>query len=386
MNRKNYKILLVQPCYENFGGYFRTFAMARSLARLNNKVTMLISNKENACCFKKSTPEKGLTQIELPRGILRMNGRFIRAFLGCWHILVNTYDYIICCGITQPESSIPLVFAWFIGKKVILDRDELWQANFSQGHWIMRKYVWFCEEVLIKLFNTHIVTSDLLVEHSKKYGARNVIKIINGVDLDQFSLEDKVNSKNKLGLASDDKTLLTFGNTYGNQRALLIFKAFAKVLESNSCVKLFINENPKDYLKEFGIDSKVLDNIIVTGFIEPKSLGLYLAGSDIVLFLTGNTDNEKACFPVRIGSYLNGEGVIATVKTDTEWCRVLQNYNCAIIGQDISDLAKKINYYLNNKNELKDLRERVRIAKKELNWNSLGQEIINLLNRINNVG
>lgn len=384
MSKIKFKILMIQPCYENFGGFFRTFAMARSLARLNNNVTMLISSKKNSCVSKKSTFEKSLIQIELPRGVLGMNGRFIRAFLGCWHILTNSYDYIICCGITQPESSIPLVFARLIGKRVILDRDELWQANFSQSHWIMRKYVWFCEEILIKLFDTHIVTSDLLAEHSKKYGAKNIIKIINGVDLDQFSLEDKVNSRAKLGVANDDKVLLTFGNTYGNQRALLLFKVFAKVLELDSCVKLFINEDPKGYLKESGIDSKVLDNIIVTGFIQPKSLGLYLAGSDIVLFLTGNSDNERACFPVRIGSYLNGEGVIATVRTDTEWCKVLQNYNCAIIGQDLNDLAKKINYYLNNRNELEDLKEKVRIAKKELNWNSLGHEIIDLLNKISN--
>lgn len=384
MSSRKYKILLIQPCFRNFGGFFSTFAMAKAFSKAGHSATMIISSKDKSYRSIRLASLPRLAQIELPRNFFGLNGRFIRGILACWHILFNKYDFIICCGITQPESNIPLVFARLTGKKVMLDRDEFWQANFAIGPWIVRKYIWFCEEILIKLFRTHLVTSDFLLEHSKKTGAKNVEKIIRGVDLEQFEVWEKSKARNKLGLKNTDKVLLTFGNTYDNRRAYLLFKTFEEVLKLDLSTKLFINRNPAEYLNSISdIDSKIIENIIVTGFIEPKNLGLYLAASDIVLFLTGNSDSEQACFPVRIGSYLNGEAVIATIKTDTEWCRTVERYNCAIIGEDIKDLADKIIYYFNNQDELNKLREKVKVAKSELSWDDLAEKIIKLFDESN---
>jgi len=379
MSKTKFKILMVQPCYENFGGFFRTFAMARSLARLNNKITMLISSKESTCFSKKSISEKNLAQIELPRGVLGLNGRFIRGILACWHILFNKYDFIICFGVTQPESNIPLVFARLIGKRVILDRDEFWQANFTTRPWIAQKYVWFCEEILIKLFKNHLVASTLLFQHSKKSGAKNIEKVINGIDLEQFKLWEKDKARSKLGFAKEDKILLTFGNTYENERANLLFKTFEQVLRQDSSVKLIINRKPSEYLDRIGVDPKILNNITTTGFIEPKNLGIYLAAADLVLFLTGNTENEKACFPIRVGSYLNGEAVITTLKTDTEWCKILKEHDCALLSDNIFDLAKLICIFLNDKKRIESLKANVRVIKKQLNWNVLILTVMRLI-------
>ena len=376
MSSRKYKILLIQPCYENFGGFFSTFAMAKAFSRARHNATMIISSKDKSCRCVRLASLPGLTQIELPRNFFGLNGRFIRGILACWHILLNKYDFIICFGITQPESNIPLVFAHLLGRKIILSRDEFWQANLINSSWIMGKYLWFCEEILIKLFNNHRVPSDLLLKHSRKTGAKNIIKIVNGVDFDQFKLYKREEARKELGLNPKQKIILAFGNTYEDKRAFLLFKAFEEILKLDSSVKLIVNQQNID------VDREIKKNIVVTGFIKPERIGIYLGASDIVLFLTTNAKSEQACFPIRIGSYLNGEAVIATLKTDTEWCRTLIKYDCAIIEEDTKKLASKIVYYFNHKDELNKLRARAKVVKNELSWDRLGERIIKFFDEI----
>lgn len=380
MNKAHRTILIVQPCYKNFGGFFRSFAMAKALCKKNNNVTLLISARERTHRSIVSFPVTGLRQIELPRNIFGCNGRFIRALLGCWYVLLNRYDLIICCGITQIESMVPLIFTRMLGKNVVLDRDESWQANFRDSHLFLRLYVWFCEEVLIKLFDTHIVTSDFLYKHSQRTGAKRIVKIINGVELDQFKKVDKEAARKQLGLNYHDKILLSFGNTYENERAKLLFKTFESILTLNPTIKLLFSQNPSDFLNRYPeINKQILKNIIYTGFIDPQQLGLYLGACDIVLFITGNTDNEKACFPIRVGSYLDGERVIATLATDTEWYKTLKQYNCVVAGSDSVDLAGKVVEFLSQREKLSELEDNVRIAKSRLSWSSMVSAIESII-------
>ena len=96
----------------------------------------------------------------------------------------------------------------------------------------------------------------------------------------------------------------------------------------------------------------------------------------------GNSPGEKACFPVRIGTYLNGERVIATNKTETELYNVLSAYDCAIIGDNAKDLAQKIIHFFDNQQERKRLEKNLLKAKKELSWDRLTDQLIKFYEKV----
>jgi len=73
-----------------------------------------------------------------------------------------------------------------------------------------------------------------------------------------------------------------------------------------------------------------------------EKLSLYMGAADCILFAMGNTTLEKACFPTRIGTFLNGKRIIVANDTDTEACNILKQYQCAIVGKDPEDIAKRV--------------------------------------------
>lgn len=383
------KILFIHPCYENFGGYFRAAGLAKALAKKGIKVDLVCPHKN---CFsfliKKRILVKNLTRYELPRLELNFffNGRILRGVLSSFFVLFGNYDLVHPFATTQIETVIPFFVAKILGKKVVFDWDDFWQDSlfFHQTNILIKKYIALLENNVPKYSKFMTVTSDFLCDKAKVLGAKKVLKIINGVDLKQFKTHSFEEAIAKLKFNPRDKYLLSFGNTYENKRAYLLLKTFEEVNKRDRSIKLISNIDLKKLLQkqnklgEFKRD--IFDNIIVTGFIPPQDLGYYLAISECVIFLTGNSDMEKSCFPIRIGSYLNGEKVIVTTNTNTEWCNTLKKYNCVLLGKNPKDLAQKIITFLKNKCEQKKIENNVRKTKKELSWNILSQKLIEFYN------
>jgi hypothetical protein len=90
----------------------------------------------------------------------------------------------------------------------------------------------------------------------------------------------------------------------------------------------------------------------------------------------GDADNERACFPIRIGSYLNGETIIILNDVHSEASNTLKRFDCAIIDTNIIKLADKTVSFLKDRKRQKTLLQNVKIAKKELNWDNQIQSLI----------
>lgn len=374
------KVLLVQPCFTNFGGYFRSIGIAKALAKKNNQVDLLISSKENSLLIKRNRESKNLFVYELPRINLHqfVNGKILRGILACLFILFKNYDIIHLFESNQFETNLPLVFSKILKKKVILDIDEEWlDSDLLKMNKLMATYIRFCDIILATKFDYLSVTSEYLVMKFRKLGVKNVFKIINGVDLDQFEPIKRAVSRKRLKIHPQEKIILSFGNTYGGERAYLLFKTFEEILKLDSSVKLYFNLDPEIFWQERkikkNISRRTLKNVIVTGFIDFNTVQgrSYLGAADVILFLMGNSSGERACFPVRIGAYLNGERVIAINKTDSEAYHSLIKYNCIITGENPSAIAQEILRFFKNKKQRQKLETNVLKAKKQLSWDNL---------------
>lgn len=378
------KVLIIEPCYENFGGYFRAIGIGKALSHKGIKVDLLLSsNKKFSLRIERKTINENLTQYNLPRIYFNffITGRILRGIIGCFFILFGKYDLIHIFALIQFETNISFLFAKLLRKKVIIDWDDYWTDAHRlvplYDNWLIKNYLKFCEYKLQKLARYATATSDFLMNELKKIGVINKFKIINGVDKNQFALMGKENAREKLGINKQEKIILTFGSTFFKERTIYLFKIFEEIFKLDDEIKLYINQDPKKMIRDQASGEKfneeMFKNIINVGYLE---LPLYMGATDCVLFPMGNSTLERACFPIRIGTYLSGERVIITNSTETQACKTLKENKCAVIGENPADIAKKTIDFFNNRTLRDDLEKNVKIAKEKLCWDSLANDLI----------
>jgi hypothetical protein len=372
------RVLVIEPCYVGYGGYFRAHYMCLALSRQGLKVDLLLSSKSNFCLrIKKHKINENFNQYELPRVRISsyINGRISRAFIGLFFGLFRRYDIIHACVPTQLEANIPGFILKLIGKKVVMDWDDYWLGSPLFGNpTIIRKYLEFCEYKAPKFFENMVVVSDFLADKSKELGAKRVVKIINGVNPDQFKIRTKEESFERLKLDKSKKYLLTFGNNFSRMRTLLLFKFFRLLLDIEPNTILLINTDPKkmisDHKLEKEIDKSILGKITNLGYIRDEDMEYYLAASDATILLQENEDNERSCFPIRAGSFISGETIIIMNDVNSEIGNTLKRYQCAIVEEEIEILARRTAELLNNPALQKEFKEKVIIVKEELAWDN----------------
>lgn len=370
------RVLFIEPCFVGFGGYFRAINICSNLSKKGIRVDLLVASKNDfSFLIKKTKIDENLIQYELPRFNFHFffNGRILRGIIAFFFGLFGRYDIIHACVPVQLESNIPAFLLKFIGKKVVMDWDDYWEGSTIYGEYpIMKKYVAFCEQKAPRFFENMVVVSDFLKNLSEKRGAKKVLKLINGVNPQQFRQYTQEEGRVKLNLDLTGKYLLTFGHTYINDRAYLLFKAFEEIYKLDSSIKLLFNYDPEKIYVEQNlrgrIDKECLKNIINVGYIQQEDLGYYLGACDAVIFLMGDADNERACFPIRIGSYLNGEAIIIINDINSEASNILKFYDCAVVEREIPILAKRTISVLNNQQEQERLKENVKKAKNKISW------------------
>ncbi len=307
------KTLLISPCHYRFGGWFRADNIARRL--------------------------KG--RLIYPQRPERLSIRLLRGFLNGFKILRYPRVYIFEL---MPETLFPGLLGLLLRKDVILDIADEWlySPTYLRGNLIVRFLVDIIDKWTIKLFPKLTVTSEYLVN---KYDRG--LKLINGVNRDEFVPVDRKEARRCLGLDKDIPVIVAFGNTFGNQRKLLLDHTSSRLREILK-VKIFLLQG-----------------------LSISQLAIYLGASDLVLFPTGDSPCEKACFPIRVGTALNAERVIATDDSDTEFHNTLKKYDCMVLGNSPKELAGAIKRYFTSAGFRKKLNENVLKAKQELDWDKI---------------
>jgi len=381
------KILFIEPCYIGFGGYFRALNICKGLSRNGVKVDLLVTtNKKFSLKIKKRTIEKNLTIYELPRIYLHffVNGRILRGIIATFFGLFKQYDIVHAAMPMQFESNIPAIILKMAGKKIVMDWDEIFEDTFP-SKFPLKQYIHFCEHKLPKYFKNYCVTSDILAKLLKKRGAKNIIKIINGIDLQEFNPKNKLSYRSRLKLDKNTKYLFAYGNTFGANRPYKFFKTFEYIIKLDPSIKLLCNFDPmsiyqRDHLVS-KIDPKIFSNIINLGYITNKE---YLYTSNAALFLSGDGICEKANYPIRISSYLGSNLIIALNDDNTEASNSLKKEGCSILSSNLKKLAQKTVEFLNNPNIQKKYYTKLKTAKKNLSVEQLTLKLINFYKSILN--
>jgi hypothetical protein len=309
------KILLISPCHKEFGGWFRT-----------DNIYANLSFSGFSCKF-----------LYNPKYTKNLILKLLIGLRNCLYIY--RYNRVYVFEIVHPETLLPALLALIIGKKVLVDVGDEWldSPTYHKSLWITRWIIKFLDTKVIKLFPI-TVTSGYLVDKYKRG-----IKLINGVNLHEFTPIPRVLARRMMNVSPNAKIVLALGNTFDGPRTTLLRDAFARLLV---------------------LDSEV---ILVWKQVKRSELDLYIGICDLILFPTGDAPNEKACFPIRIGSYLNGERVIATDLSETEWHMTLRPYNCTLEGNS-EQLAELMYEFFHNEHFRSIIERNVLKAKDALTW------------------
>lgn len=379
------KILFIEPCYVGFGGYFRALNICKGLARNGIKTDLLVTNNKKTCLkIEKERIEKNLTLYKLPRIYVNfyINGRILRGFIATLFGLFKKYDIIHAAMPTQFESNIPAIILKTLGKKVVMDWDEIFEDTFHVN-FLIDSYIHFCEHNLVKYFKNYCVTSDTLKKLLKQRGAKKIVKVINGTDFSEFNPQDKLQYRQKLNLDPKTKYLFAYGNTFGANRPYKFFKTFEHIVKLDPSIKLLCNFNPTDIYNRDNlkgkIDPKIFSNIINLGYISNKE---YLYTANAALFLSGDGVCEQANYPIRISSYMGSNLIIAINDGDSEASNSLKKEKCAITSKSLKTLARKTVDFLNNPKIQQKYYKKLEKAKKHFSVEYLTLDLIKLYKKI----
>lgn len=322
------RILLISPCHKEFGGWYRADNIAQALIRKGHTVEFRYNKKY-------------------------YSNIFIRLLIGlrnCKYILFSKYDIVHIFELLPPETLLPALLARLLHKRVALDLgDEYGYPPLRFRFQLPVCFIInFLDNFCLRLFTNITTTSVFLLSKPNLKTTKHKLKLINGVNTYEFKPVDRLEARKQLGWSKTQSVILSFGNTFNSERKRLL---------DELCI----------YLKHMRPSIKIIRDMQ----LNKQMLRLYLGASNIVLFPTGDAPNEKACFPIRVGSMLNAERVIATDDSDTEFHNTLRPYNCMITARDMHSLGLKIVGFLDNKQLQSEMEDKVRKAKKELDWDSL---------------
>lgn len=374
------KLLFLVPCPRDFGGFFRVTYIARALAKHSHEVTVLFHSKNFRLGIVRSRSAENFNLVELPNLSNRPLTKLLHIpFVLLW-VLFQRADVVHVFTPVHPENFLTVLLCRLLRWKCIVDWDDLWvdSPSYHGGGSLMRAYLRWTEPTSARLASGVTVASRFLEQEARRIGCRAIHWIPNGVWKDQFDLSPKSDARRLLGIADDALVVLAFGNTYMQGRGRLLLECMAALLQQRPDAVVLFNLDPSAVWKDENPNVPppvALQLARCVGQIPQAQLGTYLGAADFVLFLSSNRFSEQATCPIRIGSYLNGECPIATTSSPTETCRLIQQYQCGIIGDTPAEVASRILKAIQDQAQMSALREGTRRAKHALDMDSLGIEL-----------
>lgn len=384
------KILIIEPCHEDYGGFFRAFNICKELSEYF-EVDLLISSKNEKSFFiKKKKINRNLTVYHLPRFKINFffNGRFLRGIIGTIISFKKKYDYKYFFSIVQFESLIPFLInlIFYSRKKIIIDWDDYWSGLhhtipfYNKYFGLIKFYLQFIEYKVQSLTQNASCTSNFLIDELDNIRVKNKIKIINGCNTSDVNLVDKFEAREKLNIKKNQKMLLTFGHTFFKERTENLITFANNLYEIDPSINIYINLDIRKLLKENSVKNlKISKNFVNVGYLKKDRLDLFLSATDAIVFTVGSTPYEKACFPIRVSKFVLAKKPIIINDADTEASNFLIKNNIAISDKDIKKLSEKANNFIYKMENAFDISHFFENAIKNLSWKRQGKILKNFL-------
>lgn len=384
---RSLRLLFIEPCPRDFGGYFRAISLARAIAKLGHQVKVVVPARTWGPLRTHSEVGEGVHLVEHAEISRWPFGKIVRIPLVAAEVLASKADLVhVFCSV-HPENLVGLLLACALKKKVLVDWDDFWQDSpaFLDAGSAVRSYVKFAEEFGIQRGLGVTVASAYLANRAKRLRSGPIHRVPNGVWKEQFDLVPRSRARQELEISPDALVVLAFGNTYLQGRGRMLVEAFARLLREKPDA-IALSNLPLDALWRADGGSGPLPPSAARarciGQIPQERLGLYLGAADFVVFLSSNCPAERASYPIRIGTYLNGECPIVTNQQETEVGLLVRRFGCGIIAKDPVQAAYAMIKAHQDVPAYQAMADGTRAAKAALDCDLIGQDLLRFYEKI----
>jgi glycosyltransferase involved in cell wall biosynthesis len=263
--------------------------------------------------------------------------------------------------------------------KLFLDWDDLWSDG-TEGilrdyNFLVRTIGHLLEHRTLHLGDAVTVVSEYLESKARSLATKEIFRVPNGCDTDNFSRIEKTEARAELGLPFDAPVLVHVGFTDLTHMFKIVNKVYPRaMLVIVGGAPRFISVRIPKLAKTVGIT--------YPGALSQLQVRKYLAAADILVLKQENEATEMARWPIRFGDYLVAGRPIVTGSFG-EVGRVMTYGKCGLIAQpgDQADLARCIINLLGDGRARDDFGKNAAKVAKELAWANVARTLGSLYAR-----
>ena len=371
-------ILFLNHNPERYGTYFRCYHLGRHLAARGHDVTLVCASREQTLAVRER--REGRLRIRfLPRVNLATyhTGHTLRMLLNAHECLRTNMDILHAFAFPLHPISFPTLVTHLLKPrvKIVLDHDDMWKGGFIDQHPAPVRWLYNCtEDRLPRLADQATAASDILIRKFLAAGLpADKIHYIPNCPTVRPDMPDKLEARRALGLAPDDKVLLSMGHTY-TESLFALLDAYAEARTSIPGLKLLflgkmhISDSFKTRMRAY--EERFAPDIVKVGEKKPAEVPDYLAASDALLLPMDDDPIEKARFPIRFGDYL-ASGVPVVSNAVGEIKRIMETHDCgytAPVGDSRAFGRAVVNALTDEAGRARKRDNAKRLIAEELNW------------------
>ncbi len=353
------RILMLTHEPEGYATYLRCWRLARALIRHGCHVTIVhAGNKDQRKQIVVDERDVPLRRVAIRSFAMRglVDGRYFlddayRGLLGCHVLLRSAFDIAHAFSMALVSVAAPALFARLaLRRRLVID----WCDDFAEGmagshHPIIHRLVGLLETRTLRLADHVTVISRYLEDRVLRNGvsADRILRLWNGLDVDDYPSVDKTTARQTLGLPEDVPLVVSGGTTWtGGMR--LLFQAIRDAAGYVRNLRLLLVGRADvpagakwEPTKQAYEDAR--PHVWPVGFVSRDRLLLYLAASDALVLPMEDSVEDRARIPLRLTDYLaSGRPVVSNAVGDTK--EILSRYPNSFICEpgDMTAFARLI--------------------------------------------
>lgn len=367
---------------------------AEALVSSDFEVDCLVLKEEGKSDFE---TKNGVNIIHLPQSQYRGNSRikyfisyinfFLRAFIKFSSKKFRRKYKLIHCHNMPDFMIFAALTPKLLGTKLILDihdpMPEAFKTKFpaylsTLGYWAL-----MIEERISAAFADFVITVHdpimKVLTRNKRLNKNKIAVIANFADESLFNYS-KYLRRNESG-----EFRLIYHGTIAERFGLeIIIEGLEKVLESHNAIKFNVygKGDTIEELKEL-VSSKKMNSIVnIHGQIELDELPQKIVDSDLGIVSYRRSIATEYMLPLKLTEYIAMGLPVLSVKNKAISYYFNDGELVYYDSDDSDSFAEKLNFILNNRGKISEMRTNIKKARKRMNWNIEKQKYINLINEL----
>lgn len=329
------RILMLTHEPEGYATYLRCWRLARALVRRGCHVTIVhAGTKDQDRHIVEDESDPDLRRVAVRSFARRgfVDGRYFiddayRGLLGCYALRQSAFDVTHAFSMALAAVAVPALFARLaLRQRLVID----WCDDFSEGmagshHPVVHRLVGLLETGSLLLADHVTVISQYLKDRALRSGvpADRVVRLWNGLDVDDCPSVDKATARKALGLPGGVPIVVSAGTTWTDGMSFLFEATREAARRVRDLRLLLVGRADVPRGAKWAATRRAYEaarsHVWPVGFVLRERMLLYLAAADAVVLPMRDSIADRARVPLRLTDYLAcGRPVVANAVGDTK--------------------------------------------------------------------